>query len=106
VVGAHGEADAPHHIVIDCPPLNFRRVWAIVVSDADRGHADLYVVATADFLRVVCGMAWFTGIVQLEGGISLCRVDLGLSSEDVEMLLLATYGMMFPAYRVVGDAPP
>ncbi len=103
VVRGHTGTDVPHHIVIDCAPLHFRHVWIVVVADPDREDPDLFVVVPLDLTRVARGLNWFTGVVPLEDGRSLCRVDLERDDADIELVLLATYGMMFPG-AVEGDA--
>ena len=104
VVSGHRGVDVPHHIVIDCAPLHVRHVWAVVFSGTDDRMTDLFVTVTADLMCIVAELGWFTGIVPLEGGQSLCRVDLERSSAHVEMVLLATYGMMFPMFSEDGNA--
>ncbi len=103
VVSGNRGVDVPHHIVIDCAPLHVRHVWAVVFSGTDDLMTELFVVVTADLMCIVFELGWFTGIVPLDGGQSLCRVDLERSSAHVEMVLLTTYGMMFPALAQSGD---
>lgn len=106
VVSDRAPLDVPQHIVIDCEPLGLRRVWIVVACETDARETDLFVVVTSDLTPVAGELGWFTGIVPLDGGHSLCRLDLELGSEELEMVLLATYGMIFSTFGDGGDAAP
>ena len=98
VVRGHTAADVPQHIVIDCPPLHLKCVWLVVMSEPDRLEWDLFIVVPMAMTRLVRGLDWFTGIMPLGSGQCLCRVDLERDAAELELVLLATYGMLFPGF--------